>query len=603
MIRTLKLSSWRNYEDLSLDLGAGTTFLVASNGVGKTSLVEAARWALFGEASSSGSPVRVGADRAIAIVELVLPTGQILIVERNATTKVSRKAAVVPTISLDGSPIDEDAFSALLREAYGTEPDFLARLTMPAVSRDLETPTGLGLEDHLGRYFGVDGLQRAIELLNVEIKNTEKNIRQIKNANSASANQLAELVEATAVAASAVELAATEHTAAKDAQTQLEAGIQAQRSRDEWQSRHARWLADSTDLATEVARALNIQIAQQDIEARLEKRAEEYSQTAQDARIQIAIRESRTEAILANQDRLDDAHDEDCPVCRRPLDVDTVALAHQSNESELQILAAEITTLRTDEATASDRRQQLLPLLQKWKGLPHPGPEPAALDSPIPGPANLELARIRVDEALEGLVTSRAEQVHADRRLQETRDSDDAMKQLHALFGAEASFRVALQTTEATLDELLEQTIRPLASEVDERWKALFPNRGDLTTHADGSITRNVNGNDLPYDAFSTGEGIAATIVLKLLVAQMATAADFCWFDEPLEHLDPNVRRQVANILARASDGAGQLRQILITTYEEPLARHLHERSPDRVHLIDVRQAPVDAITTVGPTV
>ena len=215
----------------------------------------------------------------------------------------------------------------------------------------------------------------------------------------------------------------------------------------------------------------------------------------------------------------------------------------------------------------------------------------------------MELAQARVDQALEGLVAARAEQVNADRRLQEARDADDAMKQLQVLFRNEASIRVALQTTQATLDELLLQTIEPLAREVDQRWKALFPDRGELTTHADGSVTRNVNGYDLPYDAFSTGEGMGATIVLRLIVAQMATTADFCWFDEPLEHLDPDVRRQVANILARASDGVGQLRQIVVTTYEEPLARHLQARSPDRVHLIDVRHAPAERLrSSTSPT-
>ncbi len=71
----------------------------------------------------------------------------------------------------------------------------------------------------------------------------------------------------------------------------------------------------------------------------------------------------------------------------------------------------------------------------------------------------------------------------------------------------------------------------------------------------------------------------------------MATKADFCWFDEPLEHLDPDVRRRVANILSRATSGEGQLRQVVVTTYEEQLARHLRARDEERIHLIDVRPA------------
>lgn len=130
---------------------------------------------------------------------------------------------------------------------------------------------------------------------------------------------------------------------------------------------------------------------------------------------------------------------------------------------------------------------------------------------------------------------------------------------------------------------------RPLAREVDARWGCLFPERGDFTTYADGQITREVNGEALPYDSFSTGERMGALILLRLLVLETVTNAHFCWFDEPLEHLDPDARRQVGSLLARAST-AGPLRQLVVTTYEERLARKLQERDPDNVRLLYVRQ-------------
>lgn len=132
--------------------------------------------------------------------------------------------------------------------------------------------------------------------------------------------------------------------------------------------------------------------------------------------------------------------------------------------------------------------------------------------------------------------------------------------------------------------------MRPLASEVNQRWKTLFPARGDLRTTAYGEVTRAISGHDLPFTAFSTAESIGAAIIIRLLTAQTATGASFCWFDEPLEHLDPEVRRRVANLLSRAARGAGPLRQVVVTTYEEQLAHHLHVRDEQHVHLIDVRQ-------------
>ena len=36
MITQISLENWRAYRSLELDVGAGTTFLVAANGVGKS---------------------------------------------------------------------------------------------------------------------------------------------------------------------------------------------------------------------------------------------------------------------------------------------------------------------------------------------------------------------------------------------------------------------------------------------------------------------------------------------------------------------------------------------------------------------------------------
>ncbi|KQY55802.1 hypothetical protein ASD11_14960 [Aeromicrobium sp. Root495] len=521
-------------------------------------------------------------------------------VERVATTKRTR-TAIAPTVHVDGEPVDESTFSALLRKAYRTEPGFLARLAMPAAVRGEETPTGLGLEHHLGQYFGVEGLHDAIRLLNAEIKSVEKQVRQIKNANSASADRLADLANATTVTAARVADMATRHSTAKDEHDQIEELVRSEVERAGWRSRHDRWLTESEAVVADARQSLGEGISLPNFEEVLESLREQSAQEVERARIKIAVLESRTEAILNNQSRLNETHDQDCPVCRRPLDEDTVTLAHRTNADELGALTTEIEIERVALATATEEHQRLLTLIQRWRQIPAPGPEPAPASSPVPSSTDREESRAKVNEALEELIEARTAQADAQRQLDEAREADDAMKQLQDLFRTEASLRVALQTTEATLAELLAQTIAPLAVEVDQRWKALFPDRGNLTTRADGTITRSVNGHDLPYDAFSTGESMGATIVLKLLVAQMATSADFCWFDEPLEHLDPNVRRQVANILARASDGTGQLGQVVVTTYEEPLARLLHERSPQRVHLIDVRQA--ESVPSTPPAV
>jgi len=165
------------------------------------------------------------------------------------------------------------------------------------------------------------------------------------------------------------------------------------------------------------------------------------------------------------------------------------------------------------------------------------------------------------------------------------------MQQLALLFRNEATLRAALEATEKTLDEVLRETVTPLSKQIGDRWKNLFQDRGDLQTLPDGTMTRRLaNHEELPFHSFSTGGGMVATLLTRLLVTHLATNADFCWFDEPIEHLDPDVRRHVANMLARVTASGGPVRQVLVTTYEEPLARQLASRDGRQVHLIDIRQ-------------
>lgn len=599
MIRKLTLTNWRNYEDVEIELGAGTTFVVASNGAGKTSLVEAARFALFGTPSTdSASPIRSGTSAATAKVELHLPTRRVITVERTLTTK---KAPPSVAIQMDGTTIDEVGFERAVRDAYGAESAFLARLTMPATSRQLDTPTALGLEVHLGHYFGVDGLQRAIDLLTENLKATEKQIRQIKVGNAATARQLAELEAAVTATAAAVENATSEHAAAQAIHDALRTGLQALQVHVTWSARRDQWLSQASEVLELVAQELREEVGRADVEIRLQETIEEASSLVENARIHIAVHRSRADLIRVNQASLD-ASEDDCPVCRRPLDDATIALAHRSNDAALEALEAQVTAFQHDETSAIERRDRARALLRRWSAIPAPGPEPDITSHRSISNEDLGTAAQQVSVALDRVVSARADHVDAERKLQAARESDDAMRKLENLFRAEAEIRVALNATTATRTELLEHTVGPLASEVNQRWADLFPGRGPISTRADATITRTVNGYPLPFDAFSTGESIGATIVLRLLVAQMATTADFCWFDEPLEHLDPNVRRQVANILAGAAAADSRLRQVVVTTYEEPLARQLRARAPDEVHLIDVRSAPTDPLATNAGT-
>jgi DNA repair exonuclease SbcCD ATPase subunit len=589
MIRRLTLRNWRNYEDITVKFEAGTTFVVASNGVGKTSLVEAARWALFGMIAPGTAAIRAGATSALAIVELELPDQRVLTIERTLAAK-PRNADVAPVVHLDGAHVTHEDLVQHLINIYGTEPSFLAGLTMPAIDRNHDRPSELGLEEHLGRFYGIDGLRSAGDQLKAKRKANDARIKRTKDANSVSVQRLTQLQSEMEQTARRVEEATKRHKAVQDRVDRARERERLEADMQKWRNDHSARAEAVERLAARVSSDLGRPVAVGSVERVLDERLADLDQRIETVRVESAVNSAKEAALTANEERLDAAHD-DCPVCRRPLDDMTVALAHEANMRELSAIRDSILELRTTEIDLLSQRERVKAAQTEWRRIPQPGepPQSPAADGDEPVAAT-QLAEI-VEAALNALVEARAAHTQATRELDEARGADKAMRELESLFKQQASLRVAAEATEATLKELLDETIHPLAAEVDQRWKALFPDRGNLNTYSDGSITRTVNGHPLPYDSFSTGEGMSATILVRLLVTQIATKADFCWFDEPLEHLDPDVRRKVASLLSRVTSGGGPLRQIVVTTYEEPLARHLHARDKQRVRLLDVRQA------------
>lgn len=308
-----------------------------------------------------------------------------------------------------------------------------------------------------------------------------------------------------------------------------------------------------------------------------------------DVELRLGVIASSVETLDSNRAKLTAAHD-DCPVCRRPLDGTTIEAAEAAAAHDIANLSDERDALRGRRADLAETLASLTDIQRRVRMIPSLPPAPADADSGADDADPDELARLE-HVALETMIQARTRLASAQQDLEDAQAAAEAMRELQALFDQQARLTIALDATEKTLRDLLNDAVRPMASAVNGRWMSLFPDRGPLATSADGTVTRTVNNEPLPFDSFSTGEGAGLTLLIRLVVASMATNADFCWFDEPLEHMDPDTRRHVASMLTRAGSGDGPLRQIVVTRYEEPLARQLKLRDPQRVHLIDVRQS------------
>jgi DNA repair exonuclease SbcCD ATPase subunit len=593
MITHIHIRDWRIYEELDLDLGPGATFIVAANGVGKTSIVEAISWALFGLAKGGSSPtdaVRAGASEAWAEVTIDLGEKGTLVMRRVLTSRPTRVAE--PTANLNGEPVTADDIAALFEEVFHANHSFLSRLLVPfGIREQFSTkPDQIGLEQHLGRMYGVDNLQEAIAHLTQGIKDKEKEIKAVKAAHAADPKRLAELRRL-------AEDTDAHRGALVEALSKLEVELDQARSGEAARLRQSEWTAQKTIRDRAVAaltftaeNVIGRTIEPEFLSDVIAGREDELNNTIRDLQVDLGINRSRIETLQNNRVRLDSAHD-DCPVCRRPLDDTTIALAHASTDAEVEGLLRITEALAMDESRHLQELKTVRELRVAAQQIPTLGPQPEPIPHPAGVRASTELTGL-VQQGRQALLEASTDHRRAQDNLNAELSAATANDQLVRLWVDAAELQAAKDSTQGTLSELLEGTVAPLAAEISQRWTALFPRRGNVTTTPGGQIKRTLNGIDLPYEAFSAGESMGAILLLRLLVVQMATSASFCWFDEPLEHLDPDTRRDVANLLSRVTNTEGPLRQIVVTTYEDQLARRLQDRDPDHVRLVYVRHSP-----------
>jgi DNA repair exonuclease SbcCD ATPase subunit len=589
VIRRLTLENWRAYEHLELEFQPGATFVVAPNGVGKSSIVEGARFALFG----SVPPTRDGAARiartgnTTASVDVDLPSGRRLTVTRPYPSKA--RAATAPEVTLDGEPQPPQALEALLAEEYGAEPAFLARLAMLHSSTVFAEAKGLDLRDHLCRVFGVDGLAAALDqtrTLAAVAKKTVESAR--KPAAAVPDSELAALSEVEARAAELIEAADAERAAAEQALTEARAAGEARQRYEAWTAAADRYNAAAGEIAVEAAALLDRPepppVAT--LPADLEAAEAAATQALDDLRRRRAALAGRADAIRSGLAELESAEGA-CPVCRRPLEPDDVETARAGHERDLAALEAELGAL--DEDAAARLVTELRRLRHRLVNEPAPGDAPPQPHSDPDGPAVPSEAEAmqRFEAAVATAAERRAILAEARRRREAGESARVELEAVTAAFERTATLEAAAAALESARHRILTESVEPLEELLADNWRNLFVDRPGVGLDGDGSVSRRIGDELLAYEQFSDGEKMVTQLLLRVLVLRATTRLGFFWVDEPLEHLDPDARRALAVLLAQAPEEPS-FRQVLVTTYEEPLIRRLRGSIPN-THLVYVR--------------
>jgi DNA repair exonuclease SbcCD ATPase subunit len=579
VIRRLRLSNWRAYEHLDLELGPGATFVVASNGIGKTSLIMAAGWGLFGGAAhvDAKNEIRGDADSATVAIELRLPSG----VDGAITRTVDRKGKVALAVELPGRTItSQDELDELLVAEFGAEPHVLAQLTVMIHGGAVETFQGeFDLQDHLAAVFGVTPLFEAARNAKAVADRAASALRKAKAVQRTERRGRDEIV---AELESIVESLGETNAAREAAVEALEEASTTIRLGDDW-TRYRAGMAERSEqlgaLAREAAALLDETPSGDEVVAALEAREEELAAAVAAAEQEGAAARGKAELIRNAISDLGDAG-ATCPTCLRPLSDHDARQAEAEHARHLEELDTQIAEAGERAGAGASALAAVRELLARARSLPTPlEPETEIFE------ADLVTARARlasqkeqlqeIDKRL-ALLSTRGSELQG--ALETADEEEERARELEALYRREA---IALATHEAlvaTGNAITERYIEPLAKEVEGRWKSMFGS-GGLNLSSEGHITRDLGSRTLEFGALSGGEKVWALLLTRLLVLGASTRAPFIWLDEPLEHLDPKLRKVVAGTLAKASSGSG-LRQVIVTTYEADLARRLMEDVP-----------------------
>lgn len=587
MITNVTLQNWKAYDQFQLALDAGTTFLVARNGVGKTSFVEAVLWALLGSAASGvdGDAARRGDAAATVTLQIHLPrTGLVTLTRRvNAEPKRGQPAEEVSFQSGASQTDDETAWQALLSAEWSAAPALLGRLlVLPehAVWQELESPAGVSINSAIRDLLRLDALGALANEAAAAARNSK---RTAQEARAIGARDLADAQAAVVTAQEAYEAAEAEVATLRAAYTaravrrQFEAAhAQWRRERAEWQQRQADGRAAFNALLLELSAPGGNQDAAtpDDVERQLTLIRASLDEVDAELASTRALRE------LTEVHRRGLGVDDDCPICLRPMDAATVHAAERRHAALLDGLTERLSGLAEERSRVLDARDRLATLQAT---LSEPEPEEPVLEESARA-AHPALAE-RSDEKL--LATGRA----AAHQAEQVRDALGAARSsLLAIENRERAWSTAVRahrrdalatlvqdTANTVADALTSEAADPLQQLVRQQWKKL-PLGERLGIDDDGTIFVHHKGRRLHYRCLSGGEKAQVVLLYRVAALKALSAAPVLLLDEPLEHLDPRNRWRFGRMIASLS-GSGGLAQTLVTTYEEPLARRLVQQA------------------------
>ena len=559
MIGAVRISNWKRHRAFEHAFAPGLNFILGPNGRGKTSLLEAVRFGLFGlrDVKETREPVTIG-------------------------RSIDDRGRITETVNIASESTAHD----VLLSRFGADPAFLRALVFLGEG-EIYAPGAdqAGLEQQLESLLPISGLSGVLRNIQTARKPLTKEQRLQRTALQLSRDEIAQLAhEEVRHRAELDELRVQEaqlqdqYLAAADRARAREGWARQRAELDAWQSEVADFVA--TAKVTQLEGGLDQTGVELDHRQHL---GEEKLRSVTEQRGELV---GRIAAIRRFIDDLDQPAGQPCPLCKQPLDDDHRRIAIAEHGSELTALETQhnaVESLLAEARSDFEKTRETAERARRLSASRPSGPTPDVIP-PEDAEEQLERARIAIDELRTRRVVMEQDLLEIRQRLATDAASRQLEEQVTIAFHDDALLETAEGAIEEFLADVRRSVMMPLAEELRQQWKAYRPDaEWTLALDDAGAVCLARGGQSRPYSALSGGEKMVATVLQRIAVLTAFTTSDVMVLDEPLEHLDARARRLMISSLSHAIR-KGLLSQIVISTYEESLVRRLLTR-PD-VHAV-----------------
>lgn len=600
MIRELKMTNWRAYDNQSFTFLPGINFIMGPNGKGKTSILEAISFALTGESSIVDNRNRLLRDpNKPATVSLIFEIdGKKYKIDRTQLPGKAGEAFLIDLSDNKQLASTQKRVTEAIESLIGVSADFLRRIVYMAegdVFRFLQKPPGEVMNQQVRRVLGLtqlDQFKGAIQLAKRELNDQskfQKNLQQRMNDLKITAGQDldVQLSEVTTqrenLMKQVLDLQAQIAKLSSEVQSLSSLNREINSKLSLWKANPEVWM-----------RMQNISLIDffEELREDLDQRKEKTVEIEKDLARLGGQKDSYNQVmeILKTVDKTDTVP---CPVCKKPLTSQEQHSVEIETSDSLLKISNEINTAQKDLDYSKRQLQEANRFLESVRDIRNDLVHNRYTDINPDMALNelIETVSYKSENPQLNELTSRQDGIKRQVDLIEKQQADyiSIQTQLRSRGFSQPSelqdAQIKIEERYLTLlaaDEAVDRTLADMQN-VDlvmiyeqiatiwnnfiryGKWHLKFDQDGNPVLHQDES--RNFD-----FDQFSGGEKTALLVMIHTIIAHHFSKCNFLMVDEPLEHLDPINRRSLIGFFIAACQNKF-FEQALITTYEESLVR------------------------------